>query len=328
MVLAKAEVDQWPSDSMDALKGFLTHFAASKLLQPAVVHTMEYLCIALSPEKHVAAKVSEAVNELTTSSKSNDHADCGVSAMVVGIKQGKTLLKATRDRAQEDEKETAHLQHVSDKITELDASLESIEKSDYDFNKGLEVCKEAFETYSAALTTSTTGASKTLLNNSKKSISDFISTLSRAFIRGTVKDWFEASVSLFNEKQQFAAKPAFTVEKGKVFLQCRSISKDANSLWVMVGDLMVLMTDLDNLMASYKQEKLVASEAVQCYSRMKKIRDNQWKELNAMGLLDETMVSSFGELIKILNQMVRELVVIENSSCTNCIGKIMAKAPC
>ena len=139
MVLAKAEVDQWPSDSMDALKGILTHFAASKLLQPAVVHTMEYLCIALSPEKHVAAKVSEAVNELTTSSKSNDHADCGVSAMVVGIKQGKTLLKATRDRAQEDEKETAHLQHVSDKITELDASLESIEKSDYDFNKGLEV---------------------------------------------------------------------------------------------------------------------------------------------------------------------------------------------
>lgn len=282
--------------------------------------------MAIDSDKHVPDKIVECVSHLQTTSQSKGRPDGGVSAIIFGIKQGKMILKAASESAAKGQKDTAHLQSLSEQIARVDEGLSMMENGELNFIKALDVCKSAVASYTESLSQSTTPASKATLSDSKKKISEYCLTICKLFVRRDVKTWFESSVTTYHATKQLSEKPDFRVNDLKACLHGKAMSKDAVALCSILCDLDKMVTELDHVVASAARKTLEASCAVTMVASLKKIQSIQWETLKLSGLLDEKMEVSFSDIVNIFKGIAKEAVASENSTVTSTLGNIMAKA--
>eukprot|EP00435_Cladocopium_sp_Y103_P050485 s1547_g15.t1 len=328
----KADATTWTAETMNSLRNFLLHFAGSsklKEINPSFFRTLECLDIAASPDKHVPSKVAEIVTEMQAASSTKDHPDGGLSAIILGIKQGKMILRAAHDISSQGLKETAHLQVVSDHVGKIEECMGMISQPDFSFKEALTIAKNSLDAIvEAASKPSASAAAKTLLGDSKKKLADLIGALCRAYIRGPIKQWIEMSFDTYKNVQTFVEKPSLEVQVWKPFAQGKHSSKDAAFLCQTICDILNLIVNLDGLAIASARETLTASEAVKSVKMLNKIKENQWSSLKTSGLLDDALEKSFEGIVEIVKGISRDMVLLETFEVAKSFGQIMAKAAC
>lgn len=97
-VLAEAK---WGDEILKSLKDFACHLIDQDFVKKSteLLETIEKFSIVLAAEKHIGGHVVKAVDMITTKASGREHPDGGLAAVILGIPQGKAMLKRAKEIA-------------------------------------------------------------------------------------------------------------------------------------------------------------------------------------------------------------------------------------
>ena len=185
-----------------------------------IQQTMSHLAVVVSHEQQVPAKVIEAVNYLHTTASETDkdckgQSDAGLAAVFVGIAQGKAILKSANAAALRGQKDTGHLQDLTDCTAEISSFMETMPTSSSDEFKWAKAMDIGVRSINAQIDTQSkvNGAScKTVLTDAKKKIAEFVTTISKAFVLGPVQHWIIKWVAKYEDSKTCLAELPFAFD--------------------------------------------------------------------------------------------------------------------
>ncbi len=307
----------------------MTSSSEPKLDQP-IHHTLQMIGVVLQPEKQFPPKLSEAVSELQQLAQAKNHADGGIAAVFSGIKQGKSLLKAAKDKSTEGDKDSAKISKVAEHMDAVALAVEKIPASstevDFDWDTRLKVGMDALD---ACMSLGKDNSnSKSIMTETKKKLGDFFGTLCRAYILGPVKLWLATSVKSHREQKSFANVQAVKSDETRKMETCLYIPKDVSQLCGIVADLQELIPKMQTVTckSAAAEDKQSAVDVVKVVDAFFKFGQSKWAQLSLMGLTDSEMKTNFGAIGFIAKSLLDELVSSDTASVSLSIGDSIAKA--
>lgn len=328
------QAHKWTSDQLAPLSEFLTYMA-SAITEGRMQKTLNYLQIVLCHEQKVPSMVIEAVNYIHTTATNESNtcmaqSDSGLAAVFACIQQGKTLLKSAHSKALQAQKETGQWQELTNVLNELTKFMNTMPEStssSFEWETALSLGIKAVNQMVEAQTQSTVGSSsKTFLGNAKKSISEFVTIIGKAFLKGIFQTWIVQWTSQYAESKTIMKELPVSIKSWQD-IKCKHLTKDAASVLQCAVDTNTFILDFSSMVATMSDPNASAFAAVDLLKLLEAFEKNTWPSVKEMNVLDPSNGLAAYDSLKVSTQSISsKSIVIEIQATKKALGTIMAKA--
>ena len=288
-----------------------------------MVASINHIQVVLNYSQHVPTKVLESVQFLFDKMDKQDRSDSGLAAVFMGIAQGKAVIKLANNAAMQTQKESGHLDEFLKSLKDMETFADNLPKStsdEFDWKKAMELGTTVFKQLVDIPNKNVTTATKTIISNGKKVLSEFVSSICKAFMIGPVQSWFMSTVGQFKIRQAASPLPNVCMNDWVVMTTSKSISSDAMKICMYTTSVHALMKEMHEGLSSTQSTVLVKlSESLE------KFKDT-WQNLMDLNMITLEVNSSMNQLIVIVKSLSENRVDSDAASTTYQLGDLMAKA--
>ena len=317
------------SDLWNPLLGFIKHLTSQPFVKEGPNHaTLQCVLTVLESEKYVPAEIQNAVASIQEISSSRT--DSGLAAIVIGLSQGKALLRQARQYAESLVQGMEFLEKLKGWCAK--ASVDDIpqEKVD-DWKEFSKVINEGTSELIAVLaqnqssSTESADAVKGVISQSKKQLGDFAIAVCKSHVQFTANNWVSGMLSHWTSKDPFASCPPL-----KLFA---AASSKYSVLGNGVSEILNLVSDLDTALGlahtSWSKSvdgSLDTDSAINWSREFQKFLEVSGERLVECKVMATEMLKSMSELSKSMLALSDSRVVQTSSLHFKTLGDIMAKA--
>ena len=319
----------WTSEIVHPISTFFTHMITA-VREGRMARALSNMHVIVCQDQHVPSRVSEAVNEIHASVNKSEHTDAGLSAVFAGITQGKHFLKTANTTASEAQKEIGHLQQLMDHLQEMETFTKDLPESTsshFDWKHALELGVNIYTVYCQETAKSTTPAAKTVLLDAKKKISEFVSTICKAFLMGPTQAWFAKACT---QKAPFSSLN-INMAAWKSFVQAKLPGNAHQLCGNAIACEHIMKQIVDGFQLVDKLDKASPSPSsttslVKLTESLQTFRDTTWHTIDGVGLCNDDGRQGFNMISNSFRDHCREQ--IRNDTCTAVqqMSIIMSKA--
>ena len=288
-----------------------------------MVASINHIHVVLSYDQQVPTKVLESVQFLCEKMEKQDRSDSGLAAVFMGIAQGKTIVKLANSVATQSQKESSHLDEFLKSLRELETFADNLPKStsdEFDWKRAIELGTTFFKQLVDIPNKNVSAATKTIISNGKKTLSEFVSSICKAFMIGPVPNWFVSTVGQFKVRQSASPLPNVCMNDWVIMTTSKSISSDAMKICMYTTSVHALMKEIHECISSTQSTVLVKlSESLE------KFKDT-WQNLMDLNMITLESNSSMNHLIQIVKSLSENRVDSDVTSTTFQLADVMAKA--
>jgi len=281
----------WTAENLQPISSFFTHMITA-VREGRMAKALMNMQVIVCQDQHVPSRVSEAVNEIHAAVNKSNNDDSGLSAVFAGICQGKQFLKNANTHAVEAQKEIGHLQELMDHLQELENftnALPESTSSQFNWKHALEIGLNTYTVYCQETSKSSTSAAKTVLLDAKKKLSDFVSTICKAFLMGPTQAWIVKVESLCNQNLSIDSSTNINIDAWKSFAQAK-LQGNASQLCGHAIDCEHIMKQIvDGSRQVSKADDTTSSLTllVKLSDSLQKFRDTTWHSMDGFGLCND-----------------------------------------
>lgn len=243
-------------------------------------------------DQHIPSRVSEAVNAIHAAVNKSEDTDAGLSAVFAGICQGKQFLKIANTNAVDAQKEIGHLQQLVDHLQELETFMNALPESsspEFKWKHALELGNNTYTVYCQEISKSSTPAAKTVLGDAKKKLSDFVSTICKAFLLGPTQAWIAKAESLCTQNHIIDSTTDINIDEWKSFAQAK-LSGNASQLCghaIACEHIMKQLVDVSKQVANVDATSSCTTPLVKLSEALQQFRDTTWHSMDGLGLCND-----------------------------------------
>ena len=317
---------------MEPIKSYVKHMA-SALIDGRMQKTMQHLKTVVCYTDFMHVKVLDSINYLqATSQGSKTHAesDSCLSAVFLGINQGKMLVKDARAWALESQAETGHLAEITKGIAEVTKFMEDhpdVNAASFDWKGASELGSKTQKLLQDAQSqASAANSAKVHFGNARKAHADFVIFVCKGFTLGPFQrwliDWMDnyAATSGFME-----AKPASLSSMEN--LKSKLLTTDAFAVLELALDTSKFIEDFVSLVASATSADSPASAVVDLMKTMEHFESSVWTRLTFMRITESVkVINAFNGLKDATAKIVANQLSNQINAAAQSMGNILAKA--
>ena len=177
------------SETWAHLIGYVKHLVNMEFMRvdaSSTLDTLRSLMMILEVEKHVPADLQKAVE--TIQEIAADRKDSGLGAIIVGLSQGKALLRQAHSHVDDTMKDLEFLNQLSGPIDKV-ATMSIPNEKVTDWANFSSALNEGIKALSEALPKVNNESAKGVINQAKKTLSDFAVALCKSYASFIVDDW-------------------------------------------------------------------------------------------------------------------------------------------
>ena len=318
---------------IEPLQSFLGHMK-QHVREGRMVKSLDDIHVIVCDDQYLPAKILESVGHLHSSMERNDQSDdAGLAAVFFGIHQGKLFIKNANTRAQTALKEVSHLQTLTENVKKIDDFMHSMPEGrskEFDWETASKLGVDTFHSLSEALTKGGSQAAasyKTVISTAKKSLSDFVSAVSKAFIIGAGLPWFQSAATSFVDTKTIAILPAMKFSNWKTISGSKCVSSDATSILKIAFDTESLIDLIESTFKSIAKDDCDTSAPVvmRLVDLMKGFEMGALKSITSIGLACEDTFAFFANMKELVHKISIGQVQATLNKAVQQIGIIMAK---
>ncbi len=179
------------SETWAPLIGYVKHLINMEFMRidaSSTLETLRSLMMILEVEKHVPADLQKAVE--TIQEIAADRKDSGLGAIIMGLSQGKALLRQAHSHVDDTMKDLEFLNQLAgpiDKVANMSIPHEKVT----DWTSFSSALKEGIKALSEALPKANNESAKGVINQAKKTLSDFAVALCKSYASFIATDWVD-----------------------------------------------------------------------------------------------------------------------------------------
>lgn len=305
------------SEEWSPLIAFVKHLSSLDFIKNGRAwKTFSNLMVVLEIDSYMPSEIGTAVSELQDASDKRE--DSGLAAIIVGLSQGKSLLKQARVHAEEMGKNTEFLADLGT-YTDKASSMELPPKGPW--TDCMEVVISGSEKIVDAAANQKSESVRGIITHSKKIISEYAISLCKAFVNHAALPWITKVRDDWTVKNDPPVNPLSGVScKGGKFNVLSQQAQEALQLTRDMDSIMeVIYNTKKNALAktldtnvSVNVAKEVESFMLKSGTRMWKLHfmdDSQWKVLknvydNILALSDSRITRTAAVHIKSLGDLM------------------------
>ena len=303
-----------------------------------MVKFLESIQMVVCVEDHLPSKVNEAVQQLHGMMERNDQSDAGLAATFCGIAQGKTFLKSANSKATSAQKENQHLQELTSCLSEIDGFTQNMPESsspNFDWANAVKHGLDTFKSLSEALSKSVSNSaqsSKNLLSTSKKSLSEFVSTISKAFIMSPCQKWFKVAASKFTESKTLHPIPEIKLSEWKGIANSKVITSNSSSFCKFAIETDALIKNIADGLKAYVENGKDLSGSAQLFVQLVDsmdafVKSTGMQTMQGAGIVGEEWEKDFKDMNDLVVHMCHTQVELTLNKTIQTLGNLMAKVP-
>lgn len=209
-----------------------------------LTNTLKSFSAVVHYEQSSAEDVIRGVNDLQKGSKGTDTklSDGGLAAVILGIAQGKALLKLAQESSEKRAKEEESMDDLISCCKKLKTLIETTISDDWGAFTTLAV--DSSDALTDAIPKATNDRLLSLCDKSKQEIADVICKACSIYVTQNVYSWMESSMTSINA--------GGTVSKAAKMLTCKSLDKvNLKVLTPSTVDLLTPVLEVQSLMDEY-----------------------------------------------------------------------------
>ena len=314
------------------LVSFFAHMTATVRDGRMCTHLMQ-LHIIITADQHLPAKVSDAIAQIYTQGLDKpNHAEAGLAAVFLGIQQGKTYIKnANKFVLEAQTAGGSNLEDLTQKLESLEAfasKMPSSTSKDFAWEQAISIGILAFKSLVHMISETPRAApqsTKTVLLDGKRILSEYVATISRAYLVGPFQGWlFEVSTALeiptvpkpldvqFADWNGIASSKHMTGEAS----QCGKLAIASSNIMTTIHDaLKIALTPTAN----------GHNDLVPLFDCLTMYQDKTWPAISEAGLTTKPGSDGFKKVCAFISKQLQGYIVTQmNDACKLC-GCLIAK---
>ena len=309
------------------LRSFLNTLAGAKFVkeQNHLSATVDNVLMILSAESHAPPEIGKALASLQTSADSTS--DLGLAAIVIGLSQTKALVRLCRDYVNTKESELAFLNDVTTACESI-SGLEipkGFRRAGWDELAG--ALHVALQAVAAASQKAGTEAARGILQQSRKTLSEFATSICTSFHSYTVLEWMQDLITKWDSAKELAPPPESRFNRD--FPSYKLLTPFA-------ADMIKMTLEAESALGSvyFARRASRGDGGLSVESAVKVTREFD-SFLNGSGatLASHDMIGV--QFVEILRQLSKNVVALSDArvalrlkECLTAIGDLVAKARC
>lgn len=296
-----------------------------------------HIFMIVTPDQHMPSKVSEAITNIySTGIEKDNHSNAGLAAVFLGIQQGKLYVKNANKHVLEVQSiGGSNLEDLQTHLASLEAFADKMPSSlskDFAWEQAISLGIHAYNSLTQMLQSTPKNApqsTRTTLGDGKRILSEYVSTICRAFLVGPFQSWlFEAKVAM--EINTVPPQPSVEFSDWKGLASSRNLTGDACSM----GQLAMCARNIIDifhkaLTISFASTQGASSandvELAKLLDDISSFNAKSWVSMNESGLISTTGADSFEKLNAFINTAMASRMASQVDAACKTVGDLMAK---
>lgn len=322
----------WTTEMQLPIVSFLTHMT-NVVRDGRMSVALLQLSIIVTADQHLPAKVSEAVTRIYSKGlEQPSQADAGLTAVFLGIQQGKLYLKNANKIVLE--AQTAGGSNLEDLTKNLEAleafasKMPSTISKDFAWEQAVSLGILAFKSLVHMISETPRTApqtTKTSLSDGKRILSEYVATISRAYLVGPFQGWFfEAATGLEISTVPKPLDVQFADWKG--IASSRNLTGDACQMTQhAIAASNIITTVFDALTIAVKPTANAHRDLLPLSDSVINFQDKIWTALSEAGLIHKTGSDSFSKVCGFIKQHLQGHIITQTNDAFKSCGCLIAK---
>lgn len=216
------------------------------------------------------------------------------------------------------------------KIDEFMESMPECHMETFDWETASKLGVDTFHSLSEAFTkggSQVASSYKSVISTAKKSLSDFVTAVSKAFILGQGLPWFQPAATKFLDTKTISSLPTMQFSNWKPISGSKCVSSDATSIMKIAFDTESLIHQIEDTFKSVIKDNCETSAPVimRLVDSINRYQTGSLKSITSIGLASESSLASFENMREIVCKMTHQQVQDTLHIAIKQIGIIMAK---
>ena len=287
--------------------------------------TIDNVLLILSAESYTPPEIGKALAGLQLSADSTS--DLGLAAIVIGLSQTKALVRLCRDYVNSKESELAFLEDVSKSCEVIGGLVIPSEDRRTGWSLLSVPLHEALEAVATATTKAGTEAAKVILQQTRKTLSEFATSICKSYLRYTVLGWMDELITAWDTETAFRPIPESTFRQD--FAGYKFLAPAAANMIRMTFE---AESTLHSVLMAWKASKaeggLSVESAVKLARQFHSFSNGSGNQLASQDIIGADFGAALGVSSKNIVAFSDARVALRLKDCSTSIGDLMAKARC